>query len=369
MTHYQRAVELKPRFAEALNNLGNAFQCQRRLDDAADCYRRALELQPDFAGAHYNQSLLQLLLGDFVHGWPEYQRWSSQTPERVLRHFPQPIWDGQPLDGKTILLHAEQGFGDTLQFIRYARLVKHRGGTVIVECQPDLATLLANACGSDCVIPRGQPLPKFDVHAPLMSLPAILGTTLKTIPADVPYLKSDPQRAAHWRDELTGDGFKIGLVWQGNPLHKNDCFRSLRLEHFAALAGVPGVRLFSLQKGSGSEQVAALSGRWPIVDLAPRLRDFSETAAVMENFDLVISCDSSPAHLAGALGVPTWLALPTASEWRWLLDRDDSPWYPSLRLYRQQRVGDWAEVIERMRQDLVQLLGPAALVAPRGPSH
>jgi tetratricopeptide (TPR) repeat protein len=348
VTCCHRALELKPDFAGAHIDLGNALKGQGKLDEAAACYRRAMELKPDYADAHWNQSLLSLLTGDFQRGWAGYQ-WRWKTKDFQPRDFSQPLWDGQPLEGRTILLHAEQGLGDTLQFIRYAPLVKQAGARVLVECQEPLVRLLASCRGVDGLLGRGADLPPFDLHAPLLNLPGIFHTSLETIPADVPYLFADPGLAEHWRQELGGTaGFKIGIAWRGSPIHHNDHARSLPLSCFEPLAGLPGACFFSLQKGAGAEELQAVRDRFPVRELGSRLEDFMDTAAVLRNLDLVIACDTAVAHLAGALGTAVWVALPFIPDWRWLLDRSDTPWYPTMRLFRQDRRGDWQGVFRRI---------------------
>jgi hypothetical protein len=247
-------------------------------------------------------------------------------------------------------LWAEQGLGDTLQFIRYAPRVKQRGGIVLVEPPAPLARLVAGCPGIDRLVAPGSVLAdSFDVHAPLMSLPGLLGTTLATVPARVPYLVADAALTGSWREQLRPlRGFKIGIAWQGNPQHPRDRFRSIPLSQFAPLAGIEGVRLLSLQKGPGSEQLAAVAHHFVVTDLGSQLDDMMDTAAVMRNLDLVITADTAIAHLAGALGVPVWVALPVAPDWRWLLERQDSPWYPTMRLFRQARWGDWEDVFQRL---------------------
>jgi tetratricopeptide (TPR) repeat protein len=349
---YQQAIALKPDFAEAHNNLGYALKEQGRFDEALASFLRALRLKPDYADAHWNRSLIWLAQGDFRQGWPEYEwRWKLKDLPPPTLH--QPRWDGSDLNGRTILLHAEQGLGDVLQFIRYAPLVRQRGGRVILACPQSLLPLLARCAGIDQILAKGSPLPPFDVHAPLLSLPGLFRTTLADIPASVPYLYPDPGLVEHWRRQLsTITAFKVGIVWQGNPKHKLDRQRSIPLRHFEALARIPGVQLFSLQKGAGTEQIEVLQGRFSLIDLGSRLDQtsgaFMDTAAVMHSLDLVVTSDTAIAHLAGGLGVPVWLALPFVADWRWLLDRDDSPWYPSMRLFRQTRPGDWDDVFQRL---------------------
>jgi tetratricopeptide (TPR) repeat protein len=384
--YYRRAVRLQPDEAVFLSNLGNALTLTGRPDEAEACCRQALRLNPDFADAHHNlgialsaqgeiekallrnaqtlrfkpdhigahdcQAMWRLQMGDFARGWEEYE-WRWKKANVTPRTFPQPVWDGSPLEGRTILIHAEQGLGDTLQFIRYAPLVKRRGATVIVECQTALRPLLAGCPGIDQLVPRGEPLPPFDVHAPLLSLPRIFGTLLATVPAEVPYLFADAELVERWRSELSGaPGVRIGIAWQGNPRFPGDCMRSVPLTHFAPLAQVDGVRLFSLQKGAGREQLRAVARYLPVIDLGDRLDEatggFMDTAAVMKNVDLVITSDTAIAHLAGALGVPVWVALALGPDWRYLRGREDSPWYPTMRLFRQTRLGDWDGVFERI---------------------
>jgi len=300
--------------------------------------------------------MLWLLLGNFEQGWPEYEwRWQMRGVPSSPR--PQAHWDGSALDGKTILLYAEQGLGDTIQFIRYAAVVKHGGGTVVAECHPALLGSLAGCAGIDQLLPQGGPLPACEVQAPLLSLPGLCGTTLATIPAEVPYLVADRSRVEHWRDRLAAfSGFKVGICWQGEPGHKNDRRRSVPLAQFTPLAEVPGLRVVSLQKGPGREQWTSLAGQWPVVDLPGQEEEPSQawmdTAALVCALDLVITVDTAVAHLAGALGVPVWLALPFSPDWRWLLGREDSPWYPTARLFRQTSPGDWDEVFLRIRDAL-----------------
>ena len=346
---YRRALELKPDHAASHYNLGTAYVERGMLDEAMACYHRALEYKPDYAEAHWNQSLLWLLRGDFLRGFAQFE-WRWKAKDGRPRNFSQAPWAGQPLDGKTILLHAEQGLGDTMQFIRYAPLVKRVGARVLVECPKPLVRLLAGCRGVDELIVWGDDLPPFDTHAPLLSLPRILHTVLETIPAEVPYLFPDAGLAERWRKELGPiAGSKIGIVWRGNPKHQNDLARSIPLSRFASLLSLPGVRFFSLQKGPGVEQLQDLDGQCHVTELGSRLDDFLDTAAVLVNLDLLITCDTAVAHLAGALGVPAWVALPLVPDWRWLLDRDDSPWYPTMRLFRQKRPGDWPGVMEQIR--------------------
>jgi hypothetical protein len=346
---------LKPDYAVAYNNLGLTQVEYGDREAAARSYEEALRLKPDYADAHLNRALLWLLLGDFERGWPEYEwRWRCRGfPKPAFR---QPAWDGSPLQGRTILLHAEQTLGDTLQFIRYAPLVRQRGGKGLLVVPPPLLSLLARCPGVDGLAAQGSPLPDFDIHAPLLSLPGLFRTTLATIPAEVPYLAADPQLVERWRreeDRLTG-AFRVGLVWQGPSKHQWDRQRSLPLERFEPLARLPGVRLFRLQPGPGAEQLRSIGERFPVIDLGSRLdpASFEDMAAVMASLDLIISVDSDLAHLAGALGRPVWLLLPFAPDWRWLLGREDSPWYPTMRLFRQKEPGNWDGVVDAVVGDL-----------------
>lgn len=345
---FRQALELKPDYPEALHNRGNAFRSRGRLPEAIDCYDRALALRPGMAQVHLSRALAWLEAGDFERGWPEYE-WRLKNPEYAIPDLRRPRWDGGPLGGRSILLYADHGLGDAIQFIRYAPMVKARGGRVVVLCRAPLARLLATCAGVDLFVFEGSPIPPCDAFAPLMSLPGIFGTVAATIPADVPYLFADPARVDVWAGALAlPDELCIGVAWQGNPGHVRDRQRSFRLDHLEPIARRPDVRLYSLQKGPGREQIAGLAGRFPIVDLGGRLDDLMETAAVMANLDLVISADTAMAHLAGALGVPAWVALPSEADWRWSPGRDDSPWYPTLRLFRQARWGDWDDVFARI---------------------
>jgi tetratricopeptide (TPR) repeat protein len=354
--HCQQAVNLKPDFAEAWTTLGNVRQHQCRFDEALACYDKALSQIPDHGETHLNRALLWLLLGDWAKGWPEFEwRWHTKGFPRYT--FRQPRWDGSPLAGRTLLVLAEQGLGDTLQFIRYVPLLQKLCGRVIVLCQAPLLQLLTVSPAFDNVIPEGSAVTAFDIYIPLLSLPGILGTTPASVPADVPYLQAALNLVEHWRGELEPlGGLKVGIAWQGCPTYGYDRLRSAPLAQFARLAEVADVHLVSLQKGPGTEQLGSVAGKFPILDLGTRLDEtsgaFSDTAAVMKNLDLVISSDTAVAHLAGALGVPVWIALPLLPDWRWLLEREDSPWYPTMRLFRQTQYGNWDDVFERMAQEL-----------------
>ncbi len=313
--------------------------------------------------ARWNRAIAWLTQGDFERGWAEYE-WRWKRSEAKTRHFPEPRWDGSALEGKTILLWCEQGLGDTLHFVRYAGLLKDRGATVWLECPAKTMAILATCVGVDRVLPEGQPLPPgFDCQAPLMSLPHLCGTTLADVPATVPYLSADPEMVERWHARLGAPGeaaFKIGVAWQGNPKHRFDRHRSFSVQWFHDLARTDGVQLYSLQKGPGADELKR--ARFPIIELGSTLDEsgsaFTETAAVIMAMDLIITGDSALAHLAGALGVRVWLLLSTPADWRWMLDRSDTPWYPTMRLFRQEVLGRWAPVFARMRQEVREMMKP-----------
>ena len=354
---YRRALELNPNFADAYNNQANVLNEVGRVDEAILSYQQAIRLQPDFAEAHLSLATVLLLAGRLKEGWVEYE-WRFVCGRPELPAFDKPRWDGSPLNGRTIVLYGEQGFGDKLQFMRYAPLVKARGGRVVVACNKLLMPILSRCAGIDEFVglPGGK-LPPYDVYSPLLSLPGLLGTTVETIPGEVPYLFADPELVESWKEKLSRtSAFKIGIVWQGSTLNKGGLSRSIALKEFAPLGKVDGIQLYSLQRGFGSEQIAEMSDRLQIDDFEGKLDEntgaFMDTAAVMRNLDLVITTDTSIGHLAGGLGVPVWVAIPFAPDWRWFRDREDTPWYPTMRLFRQPRIGDWKGVFERMADEL-----------------
>ncbi len=357
---HRRALALNPSFLDALFNLANSLKEQGRDAEAIPFYREAVRLRLESPGAHLNLSLALLRSGQLAEGWTEYE-WRFACGKPMPRHADRPLWDGKPAPGRTILIHAEQGLGDILMFARYVPLVQKTGARVIFEVPSALSSLLERGPKGDMLLTIGSPLPEFDFQASLLSVPGLLGTTLETIPAEVSYLEPDPGRVAHWREKLEPvRAFKIGIAWQGDPTYRWDHQRSIPLAEFARLAAIEGVRLFSLQKGHGTDQLATVACWFTVDDLGGRLDEeagpFMDTSAIIRNLDLVISADTVLAHLAGALGKPVWLPLATAAHWAWLSERDDSPWYPTLRLFRQRQPGLWGEVFSRMAAALRERL-------------
>jgi tetratricopeptide (TPR) repeat protein len=347
---FRKLLSANPRFAPGYNNLGNALYGAGQWTRAVESFQTAIHLRPDYALAHWNLGLLLLSLGDFERGWTEYE-WRWRRAEYARHdHFKKPRWDGKPLSGRRILLHTEQGFGDVIQFIRYLPRVVQSGGKVILACHSELRRLLSGMDGIEHWIDPGGTLPEYDFHCPLLSLPSVFQTTAATIPAQVPYLTADSDLSAAWRDRLARvDGKKVGLVWAGRPGHGNDRNRSLVLSQLSALGSVSGVSYISLQKGEAAKQVA---DGLQLTDWTSNLNDFADTAALIARLDLVITVDTAVAHLAGALAKAVWVLLPFVPDWRWMLDRDDSPWYPTMRLFRQPALGDWRTPIARIVEAL-----------------
>jgi tetratricopeptide (TPR) repeat protein len=362
---YQRALEFAPAFADAWNNLGLTLADLNQHEEALQSYERALSLSPGFAEAHWNASLCLLQLGRLEEGWQKYEwRWKRNRIAASQRIFEQPLWLGDfSIAGKTILLHAEQGLGDTLQFCRYAARVSGLGAKVVLEVPSELMRLLTNLDGVTQLIEQGQPLPSFNCHCPLLSLPLAFKTELASIPGSTPYLFADAQASQRWAERITrdaeGGGLRVGLVWAGGSrphvaeLRKNDARRSIALEALRPILEVPHVRFYSLQKGPAAQQRAQMPDLGQqIVDYTEDLADFADTAALVANLDVVISVDTAVAHLAGALGKPVWILNRFDTCWRWMLEREDSPWYPSARLFRQPLLGDWDSAIESARAAL-----------------
>jgi Flp pilus assembly protein TadD len=379
------AAELGPGDADAFFGLGNSLRAANELPEAADAYRRAAKLCPDNADllvnlagtladlaevdeaiavgatavalrpksseARYNLALALLLGGRFEQGWKMYEaRWGCEGFMGTLLNRPEPIWDGGDLRGKTILLRAEQGCGDTMQFARYVPLLAARGAKVVLECQEELKRLLEPLAGVGRVVARGEEAGGVDCHLPLLSVAERLGTTLETIPGGVPYLKAPADLEVQWATRLGGySGLKVGLVWAGNRNHRNDRNRSVKPAELGPLAGMAGVQFFSLQKGvTDRPEIGGM------VDLSGELGDYAQTAGVLANLDLLVSVDTSVAHLAGAMGRAVWTLIPHGPDWRWMIGREDSPWYPTMRLIRQKNRGDWSGVISQVRDGIAK---------------
>jgi tetratricopeptide (TPR) repeat protein len=357
---FRKAVLESPSEPKFHNNLATALMDAGRLDAAQMTFETALQLEPSSAVVRWNRSLLTLLRGNYDQGWQEYE-WRWRTGKFAVRSFTQPQWNGESLNGRTILLHCEQGYGDTIQFIRFGIVLKGLGARVVVLSPQQLMPLLASCSGVDELVGEGEPLPNFDFHLPLMSVARVLKTTVHSIPNEVPYLSPDPDLVRNWRTKLENiAGFRIGINWEGRGARGASRKRDIPLEHFSALAKLPGVRLISLQKGKATDALTN-KDRPAVVDFSADLDQdrgaFMDTAAIMANLDLIVSSDTSVPHLAGALAVPVWLALPYVPDWRWLLERTDSPWYPTMRLFRQKQPGDWAGVFAEIQLALAELLG------------
>jgi tetratricopeptide (TPR) repeat protein len=352
---YDRALALDPDLPEVLINKGHIFADLNRFEDALVQFGKAAGFESKRAEAIFCQSLVRLRRGEFSRGWREYEwRWKQTSWGEQVRDFKPPLWLGErPLTGRTILLHAEQGFGDTLHFVRYVPLVERLGAQVVLEVQAPLEPLLSTMDGASRVLARGEPLPDFDLHCPLMSLPLAFGTELASIPVDIPYLQAPAERIARWRDRLGQKrGPRVGFAWAGSPVHERNRTRSIPLEQFAPLLRIAGLELVSLQKEMSDAEAAALRDLPGVVPLGREFADFADAAAVISELDLVVSVDTAVVHLAGALGIPVWVLVPHLPDFRWLLSREDSPWYPSARLLRQPRYGDWTSVLERTRREL-----------------
>jgi tetratricopeptide (TPR) repeat protein len=370
-----RAVALAPGAAAAHFNRGAALRDLGRIEQAIQSFERARSMQPDDATTHCNLGGLLLLLGRFEEGWP-YFEWRSRLPEAPKsRRHPQPAWDGtQDVSGKILFVYADQGLGDTIQFARFAKLAQQRGARVVMSVQRSLCRLMSTLNPAVEVLGHDESPPAFDHHCALASLPGAFKTTLQNIPADVPYLSAQPERVTAWRRRLSGPGFKIGVSWQGSTI-KTGVGRSFPLQALRNLAAIPGVRLISMQQSTGVEQLHSLPDGMQVETLGDDFDAgpdaFVDTAAVMECLDLVISCDTSIAHLAGALGRPTWVMLKRVPDWRWLLDRTDSPWYPTVEVFRQTVDGRWDDVFEcagRKLRDRLPGVGNAAAAVAGGPA-
>ena len=357
---YRQALAFTPGDVEACVNVGRMFRDCGRLDDALTLYEEALRIDPENIESHFSLGLIRLTQGRYPEGWQGYE-WRCRRPEWVIKAYPHrlpsPRWNGEPFVGRTLLIHHEQGFGDTLQFVRFLPLAKARGGQVLFEVPTALRPLLKRVAGADEVLelsPHGPSAVPHDLHAPLLSLPGLCDTTLESVAAEVPYLFADPTKATAWAERLGPGGLKIGIVWSGSAWTARLAEKSCPVEHFLALTTRPGTRWVALQKAAAAQELAA-AAKAGVACWGPEFADFSDTAAAVAGLDLVISVDTAVAHLAGALNIPVWVLLPQRADWRWLLDRPDSPWYPSMRLYRQGRGGSWEDVFVRVARDLAAL--------------
>ena len=352
---YDRAIVLTPGYAKAHNNRGLALRAINRHEEALASYGRAIGLDKDFAEAHLNAAHALLSLGDFARGFPAYEwRWNIPATAPHRRTFRQPLWLGTPsVGGKTMLLHAEQGLGDTIHFARYAKLLARAGATVVLEVAPTLKQLMSDIDGVARVIARGETLPAFDLHCPLASLPLAFKTEFASIPAEIPYLAESPERMDKWRPRIEALARpRIALAWSGNAAHANDRNRSIPLARLEPLWSRDGASFISVQRDVRAADADVLAGAARLVHVGDELSDFADTAAVLALADLVISVDSAVAHLAGAVGRPLWILLPCSPDWRWMLTREDSPWYPTARLFRQPAIRDWFGVVERLLREL-----------------
>jgi tetratricopeptide (TPR) repeat protein len=352
----ERAIALQPRLVPAHVNRGNILQRLGRHREALEAYDHAVALDPRSLDANWNRALCHLLLGDYAPGWAGYEwRWRLEVRRKQARGFAQPLWLGQDnLEGRTILLHSEQGFGDAIQFARYAPKVAARGGRVVFEAFVPLAPLMADLAGAEAVVRRGDPLPPFDLHCPLLSLPLALGEP-EPMPVDGPYLAADAGRVRAWAERLGPKrGLRVGLVGSGSRTHGKDALRSIPFETLAA--GLPaGPEYHLLQKEVREADGAALASRPDVAVWNEALGDFADTAALCAQMDVVVSVDTSVAHLAGALGRPVWVLLPVEPDWRWGLEGEITPWYPQMRLYRQAALRDWGPPLDRVAHDLLGL--------------
>lgn len=361
--HYLAADAIEPGHRDVLTGAGLAMLELDRLDEACACFERILAHHPDYPEARLYRGLAELKLGDYAHGWDDYEfRLDTDEIRSMRRYYPGNAWNGEDVAGRTVMLVAEQGFGDAIQFARFAPLLMERGARVLLEAPRPLVSLLRSIPGLE-VIPRDDPLPHYDYYAYLMSLPRFFARSLDSVPARVPYLTPSTDKVAAWKQRLTSDhNLRVGLVWAGDP-HKNhpkryraDRRRSAPLARLATLGTVPGITWYSLQKGDAAEQARGPNAPFPIVDLTDELESFEDTAALIEALDLIVAVDTAVGHLAGALAKPTWSMLRYDCCWRWLKDRTDSPWYPQARLYRQPQRFDWESVAATVAHDLAALV-------------
>jgi tetratricopeptide (TPR) repeat protein len=390
---YEKAISIEASFPVALNNLGNSLRYLGEIQRADDCFQKAIDLQPDYFNAHKNRGTLHawagdselalthysralslkpddaelhrnlgvihLLHGRFTEGWMEYRwRWRVGDLHRIGSI---PVWEGSDPGGKSFVLTAEQGLGDTFQFARFAKLLREKGARTLISCPPKLLALMQQSSDLGPVYPNNLPLPqKFDYQCSLLDIADLLGVDLQSIPSLDGYIRPASNLADYWSRRIprNSDKLRVGITWQGNPNYQADCYRSMPLSYFEPLSRVDGVQLVSLQQGHGIEQLAAWKGQ-PIIQFEDGLDTssgaFMDTAAIICNLDLIVTCDTAIGHLAAAMGVPTWIALSYIPDWRWLLDRSDSPWYPSVRLFRQPKPGDWQSAFDLIAAALVEL--------------
>ena len=353
-TVYHRSLQIRPTNTQTLHNLGVCCRDLMKLDEAMRCFDTALAYEPGYHECRLSRAMLLLLRGQFTLGWNEYEARFDLPRTMARKDYGKPVWDGQEPEGRRILLYCEQGLGDAIQFVRYAPLLAERGATVIVEARPELVKLFQSLQSVEQIVTPDDELPDIDVYRGLMSMPMISGTVVETVPADVPYLRADRTQVKRWRRIIDPGGLRIGLAWAGAAGYGADKVRSIPLEILAPLAQVPDVRFYSLQKGEAASQAHLPPPGMKLIDLSAELNDFSDTAAAIENLDLLISVDTAVGHLAGALNKQVWLMIPFSPDWRWMLDREDSPWYPTMRLFRQKTLGDWAEVVGRVTDALRQ---------------
>ena len=361
LVHCERATGLEPDCAEVYYNMASVLRDMGRCDEAVEENRRAIGLRPEHADTHWNQAIVHLLNGDFSEGWKQYE-WRRKTDWHTSAYphrHEKPRWSGESLAGKRLLVHCEQGLGDCIQFVRYLPMVKALGATVIFEAWPSLCGLLKEFNEIDELVELSfetKTRAEFDLCVSVMDLPGIFGTTEQTIPASVPYIHADRAKTECWRRRLAGPDFKVGIVWAGSARHANDQNRSCALEHFAAIGRIEGVKLYGLQKGEPARQVDELAGKVAVENLAEHFSDFTDTAAAIESLDMVISVDTAVLHLAGAMGKCVWALLPFAPDWRWMLGRADSPWYPTMKLFRQEQWGVWNSVLHSVAGELRALV-------------
>jgi len=355
--HLRKAIEIKPQVPDGYYLLGLVMECDGRLDEAIKNYTQTLELNPDLKAARWNRALLWLLQGEFEKGWPDYDL-GFDMHERPQRQYDKPAWDGSDAPDKTILVWAEQGYGDTFQFVRYLPQVKAVFGRLIFEAPPNTLRLLTEIQGIDEIVEAGQtPVDEFDYHIPLLGLPAVFKTQLSSIPNEIPYVHAVNDDIKRWHGIIPdSDQFKVGIVWSGNTLFKANVPRSCTLNDFSILADIPEVKFYSLQVGDAAGQLAGQAQQLPagmsIVDLGQQLTSFADTAAVMQQLDLIITVDTAVAHLAGAMGRPVWTLLQYVPDWRWLMHGQNCPWYPGMRLFRQPRRADWGSVFKSVKHAL-----------------